>query len=160
MKRGSIFFLRGVLVFVGIGVLAGLLREPLSEGRNVNADLVTVYFRDPFLAYVYVGSLPFFFGLYQAFNLLGAVGRGQAFSPEAGTALRTIKYCALAVIGFIVGADLFILRMHAADDDPAGFIALSIVLSFACLVAAAAAAVLVRVVQSAADLQSEHDLTV
>ena len=50
--------------------------------------------------------------------------------------------------------------MHAADDDPAGFIALSIVLSFACLVAAAAAAVLERVVQSAADLQSEHDLTV
>ena len=28
-----------------------------------------IYLRDPFLAYVYVGSIPFFIGLYQAFRL-------------------------------------------------------------------------------------------
>src|SRR5919202_6952481 len=103
MKRVSILFLRAVILLIGVGVLAGLLWEPQVEGRNVNADQVTIYFRDPFLAYVYVGSVPFFFGLYQAFKLLGYVGRGQAFSPAAVTALRYIKYCALAVIGFIVG---------------------------------------------------------
>src|SRR5215211_4401588 len=104
MTRGSILFLRAAILLVGVGVLAGLLWEPRVEGRNANADLATIYFRDPFLAYVYVGSLPFFFGLFQAFKFLDYVGRGQAFSPAAVEALRHIKYCALAVIGFIIGA--------------------------------------------------------
>jgi hypothetical protein len=158
MKRGSILFLRAVILLVGVGVLAGLLWEPQVEGRNVNADLVTIYFRDPFLAYVYVGSLPFFFGLYQAFTLLGYLGQGQAFSPAAVKALRRIKYCALAVIGFIVGGEAYIIL--GVSDDRAGGIAMGIFTSFACVVTATAAAVLERVLQSAVDLKSEHDLTV
>jgi hypothetical protein len=158
MKRGSILFLRAVILLVGVGVLAGLLWEPQLEGRNANADLVTIYFRDPFLAYAYVGSLPFFFGLYQAFKFLGYVGQGQAFSPAAVKALRYIKYCALAVIGFIVGAEAYILL--GVSDDRAGGVAMGIGMSFALVVTAAAAAVLERVLQSAVDLKSEHDLTV
>src|SRR5688572_12138217 len=118
MKRASILFLRAVILLVGIAVLAGLLWEPQVEGWNANADLATIYFRDPFLAYVYVGSLPFFFGLYQAFKFLGYVGRGQAFSPVAVRSLRLIKYCALAVIGFIIGAEAYI--MLGVSDDRAG----------------------------------------
>jgi hypothetical protein len=159
MKRGSILFLRAVILLVGVGVLAGLLWEPQVEGRNVNADLATIYFRDPFLAYAYVGSLPFFFGLYQAFTLLGYVGQGQAFSPAAVTALRSIKYSALAVIGFIVGGEAYII-LGAVSDDKAGGIAMGVYTSFLCLVTFTAAAVLERVFQSAVDLKSEHDLTV
>jgi hypothetical protein len=158
MKRGSIFFLRAVILLVGAGVLAAMLWEPQLEGRNVNADLATIYFRDPFLAYAYVGSLPFFFGLYQAFTLLGYVGRGQAFSPAAVKALRYIKYCALAVIGFIAGAEAYI--MLGVSDDRAGGVAMGIFMSVVCIVTAAAAAVLERVLQSAVDLKSESDLTV
>ena len=158
MKRGSILFLRAVILLVGVAVLAGLLWEPQVEGRNVNADLVTIYFRDPFLAYVYVGSLPFFFGLYQGFKLLGYVGQGQAISPAAVEALRHITYCALAVIGFIVGAEAYILL--GVSDDRAGGVAMGIFISFACVVTAAAAVVLERVLQSAVDLMAEHDLTV
>ena len=160
MKRGSILFLRAVIVLVGVAVLAGLLWEPQVEGRNVNADLVTIYFRDPFLAYVYVGSLPFFYGLYQAFKLLGYVGQGQALSPNAVTALRRIKYCAMAVICFIVGAEAFIIFGPNDGDDRAGGVAMGVFTGFPCLVAATAAAVLERVLQSAVDLKSEHDLTV
>jgi hypothetical protein len=159
MKRGSILFLRAVIVLVGVAVLAGLLWEPQVEGRNVNADLVTIYFRDPFLAYVYIGSLPFFFGLYQAFRLLGYVGQGQAFSPGAVEALRYVKYCALAVIGFIVGGEAYII-FGVESDDRAGGVAMGVFTGFPCLVAATAAAVLERVLQSAVDLKSEHDLTV
>ena len=101
MKRGQILFLRAVILLLGVGVLALMLWEPHLEGRNANADLATIYFRDPFLAYAYTGSLPFFYGLYQAFMLLGYVGRGEAFSPAAVRASRRIKYCALLVIGFI-----------------------------------------------------------
>ena len=158
MKRGSILFLRAVILLVGVGVLAGMLWEPQVEGRNANADLATIYFRDPFLAYVYLGSLPFFFGLYQAFKLLGYVGQGQAFSPAAVKALRYIKYCALAVIGFIIGAEVYIIL--GVSDDRAGGVAMGIFTGFACVVTATAAAVLERVLQSAVDLKSENDLTV
>ena len=160
MKRGSILFLRAVILLVGVGVLAGLLWEPQVEGRNVNADQVTIYFRDPFLAYIYVGSLPFFFGLYQAFTLLGYVGQGQAFSPGAVKALRRIKYCALAVIGFIVGGEAYIILGPNDSDDRAGGVAMGVFTGFPCLVAATAAAVLERVLQSAVDLKSDNDLTV
>ena len=160
MKRGSILFLRAVIVLVGVAVLAGLLWEPQVEGVNRNADMVTIYFRDPFIAYVYVGSLPFFYGLYQAFKLLGYVGRGQALSPDAVTALRRIKYCAMAVICFIVGAEAYIILRPNDGDDRAGGVAMGVFTGFPCLVAATAAAVLERVLQSAVDLKSEHDLTV
>lgn len=146
-------------MLVGVAVLAGLVWEPQVEGVNRNADLVTIYFH-PFIAYVYVGSLPFFFGLYQAFKLLGYVGQGQACSPGAVTALRRIKYCALAVVGFIVGAEAYIILGPNAGDDRAGGVAMGVFTGLPCLVVATAAAVLERVLQSAVDLKSEHDLTV
>ena len=158
MKRGSILFLRAVILLVGAGVLAGMLWEPHLEGRNANADLATIYFRDPFLAYAYVGSLPFFYGLYQGFKLLGYVGYGHAFSPDAVKSLRSIKHCALAVIGFIAGAEAYI--MLGVSDDRAGAAAMGIFASFVGIVTAAAAAVLERVLQSAVVLKAENDLTV
>ena len=157
IKRGSILFLRAVILLIGLAVLAGLLWEPQVEGVNRDADLVTMYV-DPFIAYVYLGSLPFFFGLYQAFKLLGYVGQGQAFSPVAIKSLRLIKYCALAVIGFIVGAEVYI--MLGVSDDRAGGVAMGVLTGFLCLVAATAAAVLERVLQRGVDLKSETDLTV
>jgi len=158
MKPAWILFLRTIILLIGVGVLAGMLWQPRVEGRNLNADLWTIYFRDPFLAYAYLGSLPFFFGLYQAFKLLGYVGRGQAFSPTAVKALRYIKYCALAVIGFIIGGEAYIIL--GVSDDHAGPVAMGILMSFACLVTATVAAVLERVLWSAVDLKTENDLTV
>ena len=158
MKRGSVLFLRAVILLVGVAVLVGLLWEPQVEGVNKNADLLTIYL-DPFILYVYLGSLPFFFGLLQGFKLLGYVSKGQACSPDAVTALRRIKYCALAVVGFIAGAEAYILLGPSDGDDRAGGVAMGVFTSFPCLVAMSAA-VLERVLQSAVDLKAEHDLTV
>src|SRR5712664_1598231 len=80
MKRGSILFLRAVLVLVGVGAAALLLWEPQTEGRNAHATTFEIYFKDPFLAYVYVASTPFFIALYRAFGLFGHVRKNGAFS--------------------------------------------------------------------------------
>src|SRR5918995_4177093 len=93
MNRGSILFLKAVLVLIGIGALALMLWEPHIEGRNAHATPFEIYFKDPFLAYAYVASIPLFVGLYQAFRLLGYAGRNREFSPQAVRAVRTIKYC-------------------------------------------------------------------
>jgi hypothetical protein len=158
MKRSSAIFLQVVIVLIGIGALALMLWEPHLEGRNVNTTLFQIYFKDPFLAYAYVASIPFFVALYQAFKVLGDPGQNKVFTPEAVKALRTTKYCALAIIGFVIGAEIFI--MLQTGEDRAGGVYIGIVITFGSVVIATAAAVFERVLQNAVDLKSENDLTV
>ena len=161
MKRSSTIFLQAVIVLFGIAVLTLLLWEPHIEGRNKNATLFEIYFKDPFLALVYAGSIPFFIALYQAFKVLRYVGHNKAFSPEVVTALRTIKYCALAIIGFVVVEEIFILLMNNRDNDnPGAPIFMGILIIFPSIVVASAAAMFERILQNAAEMKSEHDLTV
>ena len=161
MKRSSTIFLQVVVVLIGIGALALLLWEPHLEGRNKDATLFEIYFKDPFLALVYAGSIPFFIALYQAFKVLGYAGRNQVFSPAAVKALRTIKFCALAIIGFVVVEELFILLMNKGDNDnPGAPIFMGILITFPSIVVATAAAMFERILQNAVDIKSENDLTV
>src|SRR5262249_12975634 len=119
MKRGSTIFLQVVIVLIGIGVLDLLLWEPQVEGRNVHATQFEIYFKDPFLAYIYLAFVPFFVGLYQAFKILGYARRNEIFFPRSVRALRIIKYCALALIGFVAVSVLFMIGGDR-DDRPAG----------------------------------------
>src|SRR5215467_12919113 len=102
-------FLQAVIVLIGIVALALLLWEPHIEGRNAHATLFEIYFNDPFLAYAYLASIPFFVALYQAFKVLGYAGQNKVFSQAAVKALRTIKYCAIAIIGFVAVSVIFFL---------------------------------------------------
>jgi hypothetical protein len=158
MKRRSIIFLQLVIALIGIGALAFLLWEPHIEGRNVHATLFQIYFNDPFLAYAYIGAIPFFVAVYQALKVLGYVGRNQVFSPAAVKALRTIKYCAVSIIGFVAVGEIFILFGNS-EDKPPGFF-MGILITFGSVVMGTAAAMFERILQNAVDLKSENDLTV
>jgi hypothetical protein len=161
MKRGSTIFLQVVIVFIGVGVLALMLWEPHLEGRNAHATLFQIYFNDPFLAYAYFASIAFFVALYQAFKLLGYVGRSEVFSQRSVKALRTIKYCAMTLVGFLVGAEgYFFIVQRGKEDDIAGGVMMGLFLIFVSVVIATAAAVFERTLQSAVELKSENDLTV
>ena len=161
MKRSSTIFLQVVIVLIGIGALALLLWEPHIEGRNAHATLFEIYFNDPFLALVYAGSIPFFIALYQAFKVLGYVRQNKVFSPEVVKALRTIKYCALAIIGFVVVEEIVIMLMNNHDsDNPGAPIFMGVLIAFPSIVVAAAAAMFERILQNAVELKSENDLTV
>ena len=110
---------------------------------------------------MYTGSIPFFIALYQAFKVLGYVGQNKVFSPEVVKALRTIKYCALAIIGFVVVEEIFILLMNNHDNDnPGAPIFMGVLIAFPSIVIATAAAMFERILQNAVDLKSENDLTV
>jgi hypothetical protein len=159
MKRGSVLFLKGVIILIGTLVLAGMIRFPLTEGRAVNLDLLSIY-SDPFILYAYGASIPFFVALYQAFILLGYIGKNKVFSQSSVDTLKTIKYCAILQSIFIVMAALYIRVFHATDDDPAGFVALCIATTFLAIVTATAAAVFEKLLQNAVEMKSENDLTV
>jgi hypothetical protein len=159
MKRSSTIFLQIVIVLIGIAALALLLWEPQIEGVNAHATNFEIYFKDPFLALVYIGSIPFFVALYQAFKVLGYAGQNKIFSQAAVKALRTIKYCALAIIGFVVVEEIFIMLNHGSDDA-AGGVFMGVLITFGSIVIATAAAMFERILQNAVDIKSENDLTV
>ena len=158
MKRSSTIFLQIVIVLIGIGALALMLWEPHIEGRNAHATLFEIYFKDPLLAYAYIASIPFFIALYQAFKVLEYVRQNKTFSQATVKALRTIKYCAIAIIGFVAVSVIFII--FADDDDRPAGVFMRILVAFPSLVIATAAAMFERILQNAVDIKSENDLTV
>lgn len=160
MKRGSTIFLQVVIVLIGIGVLAFMLGMPHLEGRNKNATVFEIYFKDPFLAYAYTGSIAFFVALYQAFKLLRYVARNEVFSQHSVKALRTIKYCALTLVAFLLGAEAWFFIVMSGKDDIAGGVMMGLMLIFISTIIGTAAAVFEKTLQSAVDLKSENDLTV
>ena len=157
MKRGSTIFLQVVIVLFGAGVLTFLLWEPHVEGVNAHATFFEVYF-SAFIAYAYVGSIPLFVGLYQALKLLGYIRRNEIFSERSVRALRTIKYCALTLIGFVAVSVLFMIGGDR-DDRPAG-VFMRLLVTFPSIIVAIAAAMFERILQNAVDIKSENDLTV
>ncbi len=161
IKRTATLFLQIVIVAVGVIVLAALLLEPHFEGRNAHSTLFQTYFTDPFLAYVYIASIPFFVALYQAFKGLDYVRENTVFSQAAVKALRTIKYCALIIAGSTIAAGIYIrIAASTSNDDPAGASMLGFIIIFLSLVTAAVAAIGEKILQNAVDIKSENDLTV
>jgi|SRR6185369_13177002 len=158
MKKGSTLFLKVVLCLIAIVAFIGILWFPQTEGRAAHLDFVSIY-ADPFILYGFIASIPFFFGLYQAFTLLNLIDRNKAFSQSAVNTLKNMKYASLALIGFIAGGILFI-RFFANGDDPAGPTMLGFLVSFSAAVIATACGVFQKLLQNAVDLKSENDLTV
>jgi len=158
MKRSSTLFLQLVIVLIGLGALAFLLWEPHVEGRNAHATLFEIYFKDPFLAYAYMASIAFFVALYQAFKVVGYAGQNKIFSAVAVKALRTIKFCALAMIGFVAVSVIF-MAFGDPEDRPQGVV-MRLFITFGSIVIAVAAGMFERILKNAVDLKSENDLTV
>jgi len=139
MKKGSILFLKVVILLIAIGTLIWMILLPQLEGRATNLELISIY-KDPLIIYGYIASIPFFVGLYQAFKLLGYIDGNKVFSQSSVNAVRNIKYCAITISGLIVLGILYI-RLFVRGDDPAGVTALGIFATFASIVIATTAAV-------------------
>jgi uncharacterized membrane protein YbjE (DUF340 family) len=160
MKRSSTLFLKVVILLIAIGALVVMIRFPQTEGRAANLDLISIY-KDPFIIYIYIASIPFFAALYQAFKLLGYIDKNKVFSQVSVNAVRNIKYCGVAIVAFIVAAEayLFIVQ-RGKSDDIAGGVAMGLFIIFVSVIVATAAAVFQKLLQNAVDIKSENDLTV
>lgn len=149
MRKISAIALQAAVVLLAGSVLGVMLWVPPHEGRNANATLFATYFKDPFLAYAYIGSIPFFAALWQAFKVLGDMGRGEVLAPRTVKALRSIRYCALATAGLVSGGVAFIIITAGGKDDIAGGVMPGAFAVFVSLAAAGAAAVFENMVRSA-----------
>lgn len=147
--KSSTLFLQAVIVLIGIAAVALLLWEPHLEGRNAHATLFQIYFNDPFLAYAYIASVPFFAALYHAFKMLDYARRNTVFTGAGVAAMRAIKHCAAALVGFIAVGEVFIIL--GSSDDRAGGIAMGLLMGTAAAIVAATANVLELLIRGAAE---------
>jgi hypothetical protein len=156
MRKAVTLFAQIAILALGIAALVFLLWEPQLEGRNIHATFFQIYFNDPFLAYAYIGSIPFFVGVYQAFRLLGYMRQNRTHSLSSLQALRRIKHCAITIIGFVVIPEAYLL-IARPDDDIAGGVAIGLFLIIASTVVAITAATLERTLQSTMDIRSAKE---
>ncbi|HZG71965.1 MAG TPA: DUF2975 domain-containing protein [Chondromyces sp.] len=163
MKRGSTLFLKIAVIFIGIPVLAMCLfllpqiAGEANEAAERGSDLAFVVYG--ILMVMYVSAVPFYFALYQSFNLLSYIDKNQAFSELSVEALKKIKNCAIIISGLYVVALPFVCMLAEVDDAP-GLMLIGMVMIFAPMVIAVFAAVLQRLLQEAIHIKSENDLTV
>ncbi|AYB44077.1 DUF2975 domain-containing protein [Paenibacillus lautus] len=160
MKQVSTLFLKVAVILIGIPILA-LCIFLVPEIANFAAELYPDMSYIKYLVFIdfYAAAIPFYYALYQAFKLLSYIDKNKAFSEWSVRALKSIKYCAIAISSlFVVGLPLFYLV--AEKDDAPGIILIGLVLIFASMVIAVFAAVLQRLLQEAIDIKSENDLII
>lgn len=160
MKKGSTLFLKGVLVFMGVAVLAFCVFAVPTMGPGVNAEFPGIVYP----AYVvsilmYASAVPFFFALFNAFMLLVYIDKNQAFEAVTIKALRNIKYSAIAMTVIYFGAMPLFFQIAQMDDAP-GMVPIGTIFICAPLVVAVFAAVLEKLVKNVIEIKAENDLTV
>ena len=139
MKKTLSKLLQLLIIVVALATLAFMLIEPRFEGRNAQATLFETYFTDPFLAYAYAASILYFVALYQAYKAIGYAAEGKGFSLDTLKALRTIRYCALALIVCILGAEAYMGLIQRGSDDIAGGVMMGLMMMIIATIAAYAA---------------------
>ncbi len=157
MKQVTTLFLKLAVIFIGIPVLA-LCIFLVPHMANFAAKLYPNIALMKYLVFIvmYGAAVPFYFALYQAFNLLRYIDENTAFSELSVKALKNIKCCAITISGlYVLGLPL--IRFIAKEvDPPIG--SMGFIIIFTSMVIAVFAAVLQRLLQEANNIKSENDL--
>ncbi|MFJ5791574.1 DUF2975 domain-containing protein [Lysinibacillus sp. NPDC093197] len=160
MKIATTLFLKIAVILMAIPVLVlciflvpelGELAAKLLPSFSAIKYIVSIIF--------YASSIPFYFALYQAFQLLRNIDQNKAFSELSVKSLKKIKYCAITISSLHVLA-LPLFYLFAEMDDAPGVIFVGLLVPFASMVIAVFAAVLQKLLQEAIDIKSENDLVV
>lgn len=160
MKRVSTLFLKIAVILIGIPILVLCIFVVPEIAKFAGEMLPNLPFVKYLIwIYLYVTAIPFYFALYQAFNLLTYIDKSKAFSELSVKSLKNIKYSAITIsVLYGLGMPLFFLM--AEIDDAPGVILIGLAVIFASMVIAVFAAVLQKLLQDAIDIKSENDLIV
>lgn len=160
MKIATTLFLKIAVILMAIPVLA-LCILLVPELRTLSEKLLPAFSSIQYIVSIilYASSIPFYFALYQAFQLLRYIDQNKAFSELSVTSLKKIKYCAIIISSLHV-LILPLFYLFAEKDDAPGVIFVGLLVPFASMVIAVFAAVLQRLLQEAVDIKSENDLVV
>lgn len=147
-------------ILIGIGVCGAILYGWLlpAIGRDIVVDYPEFSNRYwPWLAFLWATGLPCFVVLVLGWQIADAIGRDRSFTLSNARRLTWISRLAAGDAAFLFAgnAALVLLNMH----HPGVFLAMMAVV-FAGAAVAVAAACLSHLVQKAAALQEQSDLTI
>ncbi|WP_161878511.1 DUF2975 domain-containing protein [Alkalibacterium sp. MB6] len=151
LLKGAILLLAfPVLILAAVGI-PWLLTNP------ANPDLDHILY--PIVIGLYLSVLPFLYGLMQSYFVLNYIEKDNAFSKEAVTLLKRIKYSALAFSGIFTVILPFIFMLAEIDDAP-GLVIVGALPVFASFVLATLVAVLQELFEKAIELKEENKWTI
>ena len=153
VKRGSTIFLKVIILWAGIAVLALCIYWlPEATRRDATANPYYHYQVYPLLVCAYGICVTFSVALYHVFKLLTYIEKNNAFSELSLKSLKVIRRCAFTVIFFIllVIVNLMVLA-KTTGDDAAGPISLSLMGIFATSIVAVILEVLQKPINNLLD---------
>ena len=106
---------------------------------------------------IYITTIPFFYALYQAFQLLRYIEQKQAFSDGTLVALKKIKVCAFAILTLYIVGSTFLMTQSAFHPS---LWLIGGAIMFASVVIAVFVQLLQGLLNSAMEIKAENELTV
>lgn len=158
MEKGKTLLLKAAILLLEMPVAAlggfgifWLLNNP----ANPRFDQVLY----PVIIGIYLTTFPYFFALYQGYQLLNYIEDNNAFSEKSVAALQKIKRSAFTISAIYLIILPFVFGLAQLDDAP-GLVIVGSVPVFASLVVAVFAAVLQKLLAEALDLKNDQQLTI
>lgn len=111
----------------------------------------------PWLIFLWITAIPCYAVLYFGWRISGNIGRDKSFSAENSKYLKYVSWMAAidSLFFFVGNVVLLFLNMNHP-----GILLISLIITFAGVTVTVAAAVLSHLVQKAAKLQEQSDLTI
>ncbi len=158
-QKNLSIWLKGIILGIAVcgAILCGLL-IPLLGKDLIKQNPEFAHWYVPWLAVFWIAAIPCYLILYNGWKITVKIARDQSFCMENAVYLKRICILSLADSGYFFVANLtllFFLNM----SHPSVMLA-SLFVDFAGVAVAVVAAVLSHLVQKAAELQREQELTI
>ncbi len=151
-------WLKGIIVGIGgCGAIIYFYLVPLfgNEVAGAYPEFSNCYW--PWLAVIWVSAVPCYLALYYGWRITAEIGRDRSFSMENARYLKSISILAVVDSSYFFVANLVLLLLGM--NHP-GILLASLFVEFAGVAIAVVAAALSHLVQKAAEIQEENDLTI
>ena len=151
-------YLKAVLLFTAVlGVLLCALVAPRLGENMIERYPECRYLLFPYLAFLWVTAIPVYTALWQVWRIVCNIGNDRSFSQENARRLRMVSWmCGMDVVLYIFAAMVLLIT---------GWLRLGVLLAillvlFVGISLAVVAACLSHLVEKAAALKQENDLTI
>ncbi|MEY8392824.1 DUF2975 domain-containing protein [Lachnospiraceae bacterium] len=143
------------IAFCGVILCVFLLPAIGKDIVAENPEFSSWYY--PWFCVLWIAAVPCYLALYHGWKITVEIGRNRSFSMENAIYLKRISMFAIADTAYFFLANLLLIVFKR--NHPGIFIA-SLFVDFAGVVIAVVAAALSHLVQKAAKMQQENDLTI
>lgn len=147
-------------IIAGMAVCGGIIYFyliPIFGKELAEANPEFAYCYVPWLVVLFISAIPCYVVLYFGWRIAGEIGKDNSFSKKNALYLKNISILAILDSVYFFGANLVLLLLRM--NHPSIFLA-SLLVDFAGVAVTVTAAALSHLVQKAADIKEENELTI